>query len=484
MGAQTIIAAPTVKEAVRGQKLSLAWATCCCLIASDFIALSVVYWVAVLGRFAFHAQYRLSFYLELFPVIAIFLGVFATQDLYPGLLLHPAEELRRAFRSVTTVFLLIACGAFLSHSAESYSRIVFLVVWASGTPLMILARQITRHLFADKPWWGVSAIVFGSGAVTRRVLSALRPGNHLGLRIVGVLTSGDTQETSYYGAPVLGDVTFGPIAAAQGMAEYAIIAMPESNSAHLRYAIEEYCVGFRHVLLIPDLPGLSSLDICGRDVGGELGFELPQRLFHISSGVIKRLMDFSVSFTILALFAPLFLLTALLIKLTSSGPVFFGHSRYGRGGRIFKAWKFRTMSANGEAILQRYLMENPSAREEWESDQKLKNDPRVTLIGRWLRKYSFDELPQLWNVLVGDMSLVGPRPIVKAEIVKYGPAYALYQRVIPGITGLWQVSGRNLTTYDERIAFDEYYVRNWSVWLDIYILVRTVRTVLTGHGAY
>jgi lipopolysaccharide/colanic/teichoic acid biosynthesis glycosyltransferase len=142
------------------------------------------------------------------------------------------------------------------------------------------------------------------------------------------------------------------------------------------------------------------------------------------------------------------------------------------------------MAVNGDEILKRHLERSPVARLEWERDQKLKDDPRVTWIGKWLRKYSFDELPQLWNVLVGDMSLVGPRPIVKAEIVKYGAAYSLYQRVIPGITGLWQVSGRNLTTYEERIAFDEYYVRNWSVWLDIYILVRTVRTVLTGHGAF
>lgn len=484
MGAQTVVATPTVTT-VRNQKLSFAWPTCCCLIASDVIALSVVYCLAVLGRFAFHAQYTWEFYLKLLPVIAIFLGAFAAQDLYPGLLLHPAEELKRAFRSVSTVFLLIACGAFLSHNAESYSRAVFLIVWACGTPLVIVARQVTRYLFAGQQWWGVSAVVLGSGPVTKRVLSALQPGNHLGLRVVGVLTPGDPEEAAaYLGVPVLGDITHGPVAAAEGVAEYAIIAMPESRPDDLRHAIEEYCIGFRHVLLIPDLPGLSSLDICGRDVGGELGFELPQRLFHTSAAFTKRLIDILVSFTVLAVCAPLLAITALLIKLTSPGPLFFGHTRYGRGGRQFKAWKFRTMAVNGDAILKAHLGQSAEARAEWERDQKLKNDPRVTWIGKWLRRYSFDELPQLWNVLVGDMSLVGPRPIVKAEIVKYGHAYGLYQRVIPGITGLWQVSGRNNTTYEERVAFDEYYVRNWSVWLDVYILVRTVRTVLTGHGAY
>lgn len=483
MSAQTILAVPGVKS-VRSQKMSLAWPTCFCLIASDLLTLSCVYWLAVLARLAFHGHYRLTFYLELFPAIAIFLGVFATQDLYPGILLHPSEELRKAFRAVTTVFLLVACAAFLSHTAESYSRAVFLIVWACGAPLVILSRQVTRFLFAEKPWWGVSAVVFGSGPVTRRVLAALRPGNHLGLRVVGVLTPGDAPDMAHYSAPVLGDITFGPVIAAEGRAEYAIVAMPQSSPAHLRHAIEEYCIGFRHVLLIPDLPGLSSLDICGRDIGGEVGFELPQRLFHTTAAITKRLMDSLVSFTVLAIFGPLFALTALLIKMSSPGPVFFGHLRYGRDGRTFKAWKFRTMVTNGDEILKRHLAHHPAARDEWDRDQKLKNDPRVTWVGKWLRKYSFDELPQLWNVLVGDMSLVGPRPIVKAEIVKYGAAYGLYQRVIPGITGLWQVSGRNNTTYAERVAFDEYYVRNWSVWLDVYILARTIRTVLTGHGAY
>ena len=121
---------------------------------------------------------------------------------------------------------------------------------------------------------------------------------------------------------------------------------------------------------------------------------------------------------------------------------------------------------------------------EWQRDQKLKNDPRVTPVGRFLRKTSLDELPQLWNVLKGEMSLVGPRPIVQAEIEKYGQCFRNYARVRPGITGLWQVSGRNNTTYDQRISFDEYYVRNWSVWLDLYILVKTISVVITGYGAY
>jgi lipopolysaccharide/colanic/teichoic acid biosynthesis glycosyltransferase len=135
-------------------------------------------------------------------------------------------------------------------------------------------------------------------------------------------------------------------------------------------------------------------------------------------------------------------------------------------------------------VLEYYLEQHPELREEWEQDQKLRYDPRVTRIGRFIRKTSLDELPQLWNVILGEMSLVGPRPIVTNEVPKYGPYYELYTIVKPGITGLWQVSGRNNTTYDERVQLDAYYVRNWSPWLDVYLLLKTVRIVLFAKGAY
>jgi Undecaprenyl-phosphate galactose phosphotransferase WbaP len=220
-------------------------------------------------------------------------------------------------------------------------------------------------------------------------------------------------------------------------------------------------------------------------VGGELGFELPQRLFHRRSAFFKRCLDILFSLTLLTLLLPLFLLLCAVINLTSRGPVFYGHTRYGRHGKEFKALKFRTMVQNAGEVLEEHFRLHPEDWVEWRRDHKLKDDPRVTRIGKWLRRYSLDELPQMWNVLMGEMSLVGPRPIVQEEIRRYGSSgYDLYTRVLPGITGLWQVSGRNNTTYEERITFDEYYVRNWSIWLDAYILARTVRTVLLAEGAY
>jgi Undecaprenyl-phosphate galactose phosphotransferase WbaP len=178
------------------------------------------------------------------------------------------------------------------------------------------------------------------------------------------------------------------------------------------------------------------------------------------------------------------LLIALAIVIDSRGPVFFAHRRVGRARRTFRLWKFRSMVGDADALLERYLRQHPERASEWERTHKLKDDPRVTRVGRFLRKTSLDELPQLWNVLRGDMSMVGPRPIVAAEAAKYGPAFGLYSQVLPGLTGLWQVSGRNDTQYSRRVELDCHYIRNWSASRDLGILLKTAGVIARGRGAY
>ncbi|MCL4112903.1 UNVERIFIED_CONTAM: hypothetical protein GTU68_004448 [Idotea baltica] len=199
---------------------------------------------------------------------------------------------------------------------------------------------------------------------------------------------------------------------------------------------------------------------------------------------MKRAFDAVVSGLGLIVLAPLFLLITVFVRCTSKGAVIYGHKRIGIGGAHFKAWKFRTMVSGADAVLEKYLRDHPEQKDEWQKTQKLKNDPRITSIGHFLRASSLDELPQLWNVLKGEMSLVGPRPIVDNEVEKYADVFRSYLRVKPGITGLWQISGRNDTTYEQRVSFDNYYVSNWSLWMDIYILGRTLKTVLLREGAY
>jgi Undecaprenyl-phosphate galactose phosphotransferase WbaP len=170
--------------------------------------------------------------------------------------------------------------------------------------------------------------------------------------------------------------------------------------------------------------------------------------------------------------------------LDSRGPIVYSQKRLGRGNKPFKVYKFRSMVKNADEVLKEHLAAYPELRREWEETHKLKDDPRVTRVGRFIRRYSLDELPQLWNVLKGDMSLVGPRPIVDAEVARYDDAFGLYCLVRPGMTGYWQVSGRSNTSYERRVELDSFYIRNWSIWLDITILMGTVGVVVYGDGAY
>ncbi|MDX8354999.1 sugar transferase [Cognatiyoonia sp. IB215182] len=201
-------------------------------------------------------------------------------------------------------------------------------------------------------------------------------------------------------------------------------------------------------------------------------------------GIAKRGLDILIAGTALTLLAPLFLLVAAAVKFASPGPIFYGHKRIGHGGASFRCWKFRSMVTDGDRVLEEYLAKHPDERDEWETTRKLRNDPRVTRIGAVLRAYSVDELPQLINVLLGDMSIVGPRPVVQDELDMYGEAAPLYLSTRPGITGLWQVSGRSDTSYDQRVALDTRYVQAWSLWSDLVIILRTVPAVISSKGSY
>jgi exopolysaccharide production protein ExoY len=201
-------------------------------------------------------------------------------------------------------------------------------------------------------------------------------------------------------------------------------------------------------------------------------------------GAIKRGFDMLGALVGLVVLCPLLILVGLLVKLSDKGPMLYGHIRIGRGGRLFRCLKFRTMVRNGDAVLAAHLRSNPAAAAEWAATRKLKDDPRVTRVGVVLRKLSLDELPQIVNILRGDMSIVGPRPVVREELDHYGKSAVFYLKSRPGLTGLWQVSGRNDVSYDTRVAFDRHYVENWSMVEDIKIIAKTVPAVFLSRGSY
>jgi Undecaprenyl-phosphate galactose phosphotransferase WbaP len=480
--AKTALIASSPRYVPRSMRRS-PWGTVLCIVASDIVAMSFVFVLVVACRHMLTPEYSWSSTVRFLPFFTLAFPALLFQGLYPGLLIHPAEEMRRVFISLTVVFFIWASTAFLWRTGGLYSRSVFLLAWLVSAPAILLAREVTRVWFGRRSWWGVPAVILGSGPTAQRIARKLRDGK-LGMKVAGVFGEAQILSWEYDMPPILGDLAAASDMGCARVAEYAIVALPYKSNLDLQRVIEDYCRGFRHVLLVPDMPGVCSLGVTARDIDGELGLEVPQRLFHPGSAVVKRAVDCAASVVLLVLLAPVFALIAIAIRATSKGPVFYGHPRHGRDGKVFRALKFRTMAADADRVLADYLISHPEYRLEWQRDQKLKNDPRITSVGRWLRRASVDELPQLINVLRGQMSLVGPRPIVKQEIPKYGRGYDLYTQVLPGLTGLWQVSGRNNTTYEQRVAYDEHYVHNWSVWLDLYILARTIKVVITAEGAY
>lgn len=422
-------------------------------------------------------------YLGLWPMLLLFPLGYALAGLY-GVGIAPPEELRRLSYATSLVFVILGAATFMYKSGADYSRGAFVFAWGLALALVPLGRALVRELFARKPWWGAAVLVLGAGKTGEAVLRALRKQPGLGLKPLALLDDDPAKQgQKVEGVPVVGGLEQAARFAQQGV-RHAIIAMPGVPRDRLLELLETHGGRFPHLILIPDLFGFSSLWLTARDLGGVLGLEVRQKLLLPGPRIVKQVIDLSL----IAIFAVpitlLGLLLSLLIRLDSPGSVFFAHSRIGFSARRFRAWKFRSMVQDADRLLQEYLQQHPELREEWEQDQKLKNDPRVTRVGRFLRKTSLDEFPQLWNVLRGEMSLVGPRPIVEGEVKRYGPLFNLYIKVRPGLTGLWQVSGRNDTTYAERVAMDAYYVRNWSPWLDLYILARTVWVVLFGKGAY
>ncbi|MEO6801815.1 MAG: sugar transferase [Granulicella sp.] len=215
---------------------------------------------------------------------------------------------------------------------------------------------------------------------------------------------------------------------------------------------------------------------------GTLRDSKPAELFRYC--VLKRCLDLLFVLVSLPVLLPLLMMIALAVKCSSPGPVFFSHRRIRKSGAFFSMWKFRTMCVNSTEVLDAHLRANPGARAEWSATRKLRFDPRISPIGRLLRRFSLDELPQVWNVIAGTMSLVGPRPIVAAEVEKYGDSFQCYCRVKPGLTGLWQVSGRSELSYDTRIALDCRYVQRWSLTRDLIILTKTFSAVINQDGAF
>lgn len=419
------------------------------------------------------------------PAVAItWLLINAVLELYPGIGIGSVSEFKRLTISLTVVALVTAARI---HPASSWAlmRYAFMgCAYCICLTLAPLARIYLRRILAHQQWWGFPTLVCGNDSAVFSVYEWLRNNRRLGLRPVGViadpLESGIDSSADWH----VGSWDEARSVAARLETYWAIVVDSGRQDKDPAYLVDEYLGNVPIAYVVSELTGMPDHWNRHRLDEDLNGFMIEQHLLLPLPQLVKRSMDIGIALLVGIVLTPFFALLAVAIKVTSRGPVIYGQQRVGIGNTRFLAWKFRTMIDNAEPLIEEYLQRHPELREEWERTCKLKNDPRVTKLGRFMRKWSIDELPQLWNVLMGEMSVVGPRPIPVGEVPKYGENLETYCSVPPGITGLWQVCGRSDTTYEERIQLDSYYIHHWSPWMDLYLLARTVKTVLLTKGAY
>jgi Undecaprenyl-phosphate galactose phosphotransferase WbaP len=450
-----------------------------CLAASDGLAISLSFILAgVIRKLLLGAPMVEAWE---FWVIPFWWAAAGVHGILPGWGLSPVESLRRQVGLISVGFAGLTAALFLTKSGADASRLTLFMGFALAFPLVPLLRMQTRTLLCRHGLWGVPVAIYGAGGTGRLVAQRLREEPGQGYSPICFFDD----DARLAGREVDGLPVLGATSGSTRGAPVAILAMPGLGGRRMSVLMEGPLAGYRRVVVLPDLLNSPSLWVACRDLGGLPSLEIARNLLDPGRILFKRAIDVLATWLTLPLWGPLCGGLALLIWLEDRRNPFFLQERLGLNGRVFKTWKFRTMVPDAEAILRRKLETDPEFRRDWESSCKLKHDPRITRVGQILRKTSLDEVPQLINVLRGEMSLVGPRPLPQYHHEQLPASVTeLRDRVRPGMTGLWQVSGRSESGNSGIVRWDSYYVRNWSIWLDIVILVRTVRAVVRGSGAY
>lgn len=459
------------------------------LMLADLAALSVANLLAAVPVvLAGYASFNEGLFLNISCICLFYVACGAITGLYPATGMSPVLELRQCVVSVFASFGFAMVANATLATLKGSELLIFSMAAALGAFLLPLARLSIRRICSRATWWGENAIIVGSGPQGRAIYRYYSRAPQRGLRPIGVVDysqiASNHSSSELAGIPYLGSVQRLERLRRKTQARWSIVAPGGCETIDMNEVLS-HAGNFSNVLVLPSQMQLPSLWSGSRECAGAMGIHLKDHLQNSIARSAKRLVDMVASAFLLTLLGPFLLAVIVLLKRKDPGPAFYGQTRVGKDGKHFKAWKFRTMVVDADQVLEQYLENDPDMRQEWMEYQKLQNDPRVIAgVGSFLRKSSLDEIPQLWNVLKGDMSLVGPRPCMTSQIGLYGSVFPLYQRVRPGITGLWQVSGRNKTTYDQRVRFDSYYVTNWSPWLDFYILIHTVKTIIFREGAY
>lgn len=468
------------------------------LLIGDGLAIGFAFWLAYTLRFSEstaavfdpQAARDSEFYTSItYILIPIWLIVFAAFRMYdPAVLFGGHQEYTNAFNACTIGIMLVILASYLDPTLliargwivlAWFLTAILIFIWRFGMRRLVYSMRVRGHFMA--PAYIVGANPEGI-AIAEQLISA---------PVAGVNIIGFLDDNLPIGEEVLpGVVVHGSTARAEELVsrfgiERLIVATSGIQRDKMMELFRRY-VNSREVSiwLSSGMYEIMTTGVQVQDVGSVPMVSVNRVRLTGFNIFAKTVLDYVVASLALVFLSPIFLLIAIIMKLTDPGPIFYPRGVVGVGGKEFNAFKIRTMVVNSQEVLEELLARDPEARAEWEEFEKLKNDPRVTRIGALLRKTSVDELPQLLNVLRGEMSLVGPRMITMREVEKYGKWGLNLQTVKPGITGLWQVMGRSDISYEERVRLDMRYIRNYSIWLDIQILFQTIPAVLMSRGAY
>jgi len=446
------------------------------LLSIDCIMLLLSLYLGDLVLYLIHGiPVSIQYSVLLLPVWCV--GALASGQV-PGWGLGAIEELRRIQLLILVVFAFAGIAVFMMRGFPS--RIVYLTAYLTSAVCIPFGRIFCRKWLTRIGQWGCAVALYGDRTTIDRLLNVLREEISIGFYPCGIFSDDFLDVSSLNGVPVLGRLEESTDKAAVAVASIAHI-----RNHNLVEFVDHTLSDYHKVVLFPDInEGVFSW-VTPRDFGGLIGLEIARNLLHPLAGATKRILDLFWVVITTPIWLSLLVLLALLVFLDDRHNPFYTQIRVGRRGRQFRAIKLRTMVQNADQELENVLEKNPALKEEWEHGFKLQDDPRITVVGKLLRRLSLDEFPQLINVLLGQMALVGPRPLPEYHHGALSEsAVKLRNRVLPGITGLWQISGRSDCSQLEMEQLDSFYVRNWSIWMDLYVLAKTLRAVISSHGAY
>ena len=447
-------------------KSSKTWLISLIMITVDILILFIIFLVALhlrrvlIGPEATWERVRLQVQLGvLYSVVGLFVV-----GLYPGYGLTAVKELELTTKAISLSFFALTVTAYLNKPFQIFSRSIIIGSWAMALLILPLLHFLLRNVLSRMPWYRQYVHLFGEQELSKKLKNSFKRVPRMGWEA----------EESW---PLNKVFDLDPYPGT----DIAILALPATSEAgkYVRVLSQYY----RHVILVRDGAVMGSLYVIPRDFEGRLGIEFQYNLLSRRVQWLKRLIDI-VGAVLLSFFMfPFVILIAVLIRMDTPGPIIYRQERLGKHSQLLNILKFRTMVVEADQLLNEILQSDQPARMEYEKYHKLEADPRVTRVGRWLRRHSLDELPQLWHVVTGRMSLVGPRPYLAYGISEMESFANSVLRVKPGMTGWWQVLGRHNTTFLRRLQMDEYYISNWSIWMDIYILLKTAGVVFFGKGA-